>query len=54
MNRNNKHDHHRQSFSELIVQGLKRVNSAHNLAIPGMVAGQASLSLPPTPQHTSR
>ncbi|XP_062554858.1 PDZ domain-containing protein 8 [Armigeres subalbatus] len=46
---------HRQSFSDLLAQGLKRVNSANNLAIP-MVSSlnQSSKSLPPTPQHTPR
>lgn len=48
--------HHRQSFSDLLVQGLKRVNSANNLAIPGIVSSlsQGSRSLPPSPQHTPR
>ncbi|XP_053691071.1 PDZ domain-containing protein 8 [Sabethes cyaneus] len=46
---------HRQSFSDLLTQGLKRVNSVNNLAIP-MVSSmnQSSKSLPPTPQHTPR
>ncbi|XP_062714468.1 PDZ domain-containing protein 8 [Aedes albopictus] len=46
---------HRQSFSDLLAQGLKRVNSANNLSIP-MVSSlnQSSKSLPPTPQHTPR
>ncbi|XP_058448216.1 PDZ domain-containing protein 8 [Malaya genurostris] len=46
---------HRQSFSELLTQGLKRVNSVNNLSIP-MVSSmnQSSKSLPPTPQHTPR
>ncbi|XP_055638028.1 PDZ domain-containing protein 8 [Toxorhynchites rutilus septentrionalis] len=46
---------HRQSFSDLLSQGLKRVNSANNLSIP-MVSSlnQSSKSLPPTPQHTPR
>ncbi|XP_037914498.1 PDZ domain-containing protein 8 isoform X2 [Hermetia illucens] len=45
---------HRQSFSDLLAQGLKRVNSANNLAIPGIVSSlsQNSRSLPPSPQHT--
>lgn len=47
---------HRQSFSELLAQGIKRVNSANNLNIPMMVSSitQNSKSLPPTPQHGSR
>ncbi|XP_065083846.1 PDZ domain-containing protein 8 isoform X2 [Ochlerotatus camptorhynchus] len=46
---------HRQSFSDLLAQGLKRVNSVNNLSIP-MVSSlnQSSKSLPPTPQHTPR
>ncbi|KAG4075848.1 hypothetical protein HA402_003674 [Bradysia odoriphaga] len=49
-------EQHRQSFSEMISQGIKRVNSANNLAIPGIVAAmnQGSKSLPPSPQHTPR
>lgn len=49
-------DQHRQSFSEMISQGLKRVNSANNLAIPGIVSSlnQGTRSLPPSPQHTPR
>lgn len=49
-------DAHRQSFSDLLAQGLKRVNSANNLAIPGIGSslGQGSRSLPPSPQHTPR
>lgn len=53
-------DAHRQSFSDLLAQGLKRVNSANNLAnnlnIPGMGSSvnQNSRSLPPSPQHTPR
>lgn len=49
-------DQHRQSFSELISQGIKRVNSANNLAIPAIVQSlnQSSRSLPPSPQHTPR
>jgi PDZ domain-containing protein 8 len=45
---------HRQSFSDLLSQGIKRVNSASNLNIPTMVTSrtQNSKSLPPTPQHT--
>ncbi|KFB53493.1 AGAP002576-PB-like protein [Anopheles sinensis] len=46
---------HRQSFSDLLVQGLKRVNSANNLSIPTMAGlNPGSKSLPPTPQHTPR
>ena len=47
---------HRQSFSDLLAQGIKRVNSANNLAIPNIVSSltQSSKSLPPTPQHTPR
>lgn len=47
---------HRQSFSDLLAQGIKRVNSANNLNIPTLVSSltQNSKSLPPTPQHTSR
>lgn len=47
---------HRQSFSELLSQGIKRVNSANNLNIPSLVSSlaQNSKSLPPTPQHTPR
>lgn len=47
---------HRQSFSELLSQGIKRVNSANNLHIPTLVSSlsQNSKSLPPTPQHTPR
>lgn len=49
-------DQHRQSFSEMISQGIKRVNSANNLAIPGIVSSlnQGTRSLPPSPQHTPR
>lgn len=45
---------HRQSFSDLLAQGIKRVNSANNLNIPSIVSSrtQNSKSLPPTPQHT--
>ncbi|GAB0088023.1 PDZ domain-containing protein 8 [Sergentomyia squamirostris] len=51
-----KNDGHRQSFSDLLSQGLKRVNSANNLAIPNIVSslGQGSRSLPPSPQYTPR
>lgn len=47
---------HRQSFSELLSQGIKRVNSANNLNIPTLVSSlsQNSKSLPPTPQQTPR
>jgi len=47
---------HRQSFSDLLAQGIKRVNSANNLNIPTLVSSltQNSKSLPPTPQHTPR
>lgn len=51
-------DQHRQSFSEMISQGIiKRVNSANNLAIPAIIQStlnQGSRSLPPSPQHTPR
>lgn len=48
-------DQHRQSFSEMISQGIKRVNSANNLAIPAIVSlNQGTRSLPPSPQHTPR
>jgi hypothetical protein len=49
-------DKHRQSFSNLLAQGIKRVNSANNLAIPNIVSSltNQSKSLPPTPQHTPR
>lgn len=51
-----KSDQHRQSFSEMISQGIKRVNSANNLAIPAIVSSlnQGTRSLPPSPQHTPR
>ncbi|XP_059620798.1 PDZ domain-containing protein 8 [Phlebotomus argentipes] len=51
-----KNEGHRQSFSDLLTQGLKRVNSANNLAIPAIVSslGQGSRSLPPSPQYTPR
>lgn len=54
--RPHKSDQHRQSFSDLISQGIKRVNSANNLAIPAIVSSlnQGSRSLPPSPQHTPR
>lgn len=47
---------HRQSLTGLIAQGLKRVNSANNLAIPGISSplNQNSKSLPPSPQHSPR
>ncbi|CRL08055.1 CLUMA_CG020948, isoform A [Clunio marinus] len=47
---------HRQSFSDLVSQGIKRVNSANNLNISTIVSSlaQNSKSLPPTPQHTPR
>lgn len=47
---------HRASFSDLLAQGIKRVNSANNLNIPTIVSSltQNSKSLPPTPQHTPR
>lgn len=47
---------HRQSFSNFIASGMKRVNSANNLAIPNIVSSltNQSKSLPPTPQHTPR
>uniref|UniRef100_A0A182T8U0 Uncharacterized protein n=1 Tax=Anopheles maculatus TaxID=74869 RepID=A0A182T8U0_9DIPT len=39
----------------MLVQGLKRVNSANNLSIPTMGGlNPSSKSLPPTPQHTPR
>lgn len=49
-------DQHRQSFSEMITQGIKRVNSANNLAIPAIVSSlnQVSRSLPQSPQHSPR
>lgn len=49
-------DQHRQSFSEMISMGIKRVNSANNLAIPAIVSSlnQGTRSLPPSPQHTPR
>lgn len=47
---------HRQSLTGLIAQGLKRVNSANNLAIPGISSplNSNSKSLPPSPQHSPR
>lgn len=46
---------HRSSISGFLAEGLKRVNSANNLAIPGIVPfGQNSRSLPPSPQHSPR
>lgn len=44
---------HRQSFSDLLAQGIKRVNSANNLNIPTIVSSlaQNSKSLPPTPSR---
>lgn len=49
-------DQHRQSFSEMLSQSIKRVNSVNNLAIPGIVSSlnQGTRSLPPSPQHTPR
>lgn len=54
-------DGHRASLGDFIAQGLKRVNSANNLAIPAIVAslsssggGQGTKSLPPSPQQTPR
>lgn len=46
---------HRQSFSNLLATGMKRVNSVNNLAIPYVSSlTNQSKSLPPTPQHTPR
>lgn len=49
---------HRQSFSDLLASGIKRVNSANSLNIPTIVSNLSSptnsKSLPPTPQHSSR
>jgi PDZ domain-containing protein 8 len=48
---------HRQSFSDLLSSGIKRVNSANSLNIPTIVSNLSSSnskSLPPTPQHSSR
>lgn len=47
-------DQHRQSFSEIISQGIKRVNSANNLVIPALSQTGVTRSLPPSPQHTPR
>lgn len=51
-------DGHRASLGDFIAQGLKRVNSANNLAIPAIVAtlsnSQGTKSLPPSPQLTPR
>lgn len=51
-------DSHRQSFSDLLSAGMKRVNSANNLNnlnIPHMGGSSSqSKSLPPTPQQTPR
>lgn len=45
----------RSSITGFLAEGLKRVNSANNLAIPGIVPfGQNSRSLPPSPQHSPR
>lgn len=57
---------HRSSLTGLLAQGIKRVNSANNLAIPGIVSSLAgntggvssanlvtmAKSLPPTPQRS--
>lgn len=48
---------HRASLGDFLAQGLKRVNSANNLAIPAIVASlsnQSTKSLPPSPQLTPR
>lgn len=46
---------HRASIGDFIAQGLKRVNSANNLAIPALVSlSQSTKSLPPSPQQTPR
>lgn len=50
-------DGHRASLGDFLAQGLKRVNSANNLAIPAIVASlsnQTTKSLPPSPQQTPR
>lgn len=49
-------DGHRASIGDFIAQGLKRVNSANNLAIPALVSSlsQSTKSLPPSPQQTPR
>ncbi|XP_028901506.1 PDZ domain-containing protein 8 isoform X2 [Zeugodacus cucurbitae] len=53
---------HRSSLTGLLAQGIKRVNSANNLAIPGIVSSLAgsgggasnlaAKSLPPSPQRS--
>lgn len=46
---------HRSSISGFLAEGLKRVNSANNLSIPGIVPfGHNSRSLPPSPQLSPR
>ncbi|XP_030379612.1 PDZ domain-containing protein 8 [Scaptodrosophila lebanonensis] len=47
-------DVHRSSLTGLLAQGIKRVNSASNLDIPGIVSSFTgnTKSLPPSPQHT--
>lgn len=55
-------DGHRASLGDFLAQGLKRVNSANNLAIPAIVASlgssggnsQGTKSLPPSPQLSPR
>lgn len=51
-------DGHRASLGDFLAQGLKRVNSANNLAIPAIVASLSNQgstkSLPPSPQLTPR
>lgn len=51
-------DGHRASLGDFLAQGLKRVNSANNLAIPAIVASLSNQSitksLPPSPQQTPR
>lgn len=52
-------DGHRASLGDFLALGLKRVNSANNLAIPAIVAslsnsGHGTKSLPPSPQLTPR
>lgn len=42
---------HRSSLSGLLAQGIKRVNSANNLAIPGIVSTLTGGSLPPSPSR---
>ena len=46
---------HRKSFSDLLTQSIKRVNSVNNLNIPTIVSSltQNSKSLPPTPMKQS-